>query len=72
MNKALKIKFSLLTIFFSIVKIRKENTRKHEAIHATKEEVKLKEINKRVANSGKSLETVRERERERESYTLVK
>ena len=49
-----------MTIFFSIAKIRKENRRKYEAIHAAKEEIKLKEINKRVANSGKSLETVRE------------
>ena len=46
--------------------------RKYEVIHATKEEIKLKEGNKRIDNSGKSLTTVRERERERESYTLVK
>ena len=39
-------------------------------IHATKEEIKLKEGNKRIDNGSKSLATVRERERE--SYTLVK
>ena len=61
-----------LTIHFSIAKIRKENTRKCEAIHATKEEIKLKQENKRIDDSGESLATVRERERERESYTLVK
>ena len=33
-------------------------------------EEKMKQKNKRIANSGKSLATVRERERE--SYTLVK
>ena len=40
--------------------------RKREITHATKEEIKLKQENKRIDDSGKSLATVRE------SYTLVK
>ena len=59
----------LLTNPFPIAKIRKENTRKCEAIHATKEE-KMKQKNKRIVNGGKSLATVRERERERERVIL--
>ncbi len=48
-----------------IVRIRKEKTKKREIIHATREEIKLKKENKRIDNGGKSLATVRERERER-------
>ena len=53
-----------LTIFFPIAKIEKKIRDNMKQFIAIKEE-KMKQKNKRIVNGGKSLATVRERERER-------